>query len=210
MNIGDSIRKYRKKARLSQRELGERLGVSQQHIAQYENGKRTPKYDTIKKISSALNVSVPTLIERSDFEKMVETEPGYYRLSHLKKAIKQDCYNYSSDEIRQISERIDDYISESEEIQESERDNYLFKKCAIISHEILDHLLYSRLDETILDIIDLLAHYLSFNDEKKYSLLQLVKDLYGNKNLLYKENKSACEYSNTKELPDTPPEPPQE
>lgn len=58
MNIGEQIRNYRKKAGISQKELGERLEVSQQHIAQYENGKRIPKVETLEKIARALQVDV--------------------------------------------------------------------------------------------------------------------------------------------------------
>lgn len=62
MNIGERIREYRKKAGLSQKELGQKLDVSQQHIAQYESGKRTPKLDTIQKIADALSIPVNAFI----------------------------------------------------------------------------------------------------------------------------------------------------
>ena len=62
MTIGEQIRKYRKQAGISQKILGERLGVSQQHIAQYENGKRIPKTETIRKIAYALNVPITEFI----------------------------------------------------------------------------------------------------------------------------------------------------
>ena len=37
MSIGEQIKKYRNEVGLSQKELGEKLGVSQAMIAQYEN-----------------------------------------------------------------------------------------------------------------------------------------------------------------------------
>lgn len=55
MNTGEQIRNCRKKAGLSQKELAKKLGVSQQYIAQYENGKRTPKIGTLYKILEALD-----------------------------------------------------------------------------------------------------------------------------------------------------------
>ena len=58
MNIGEQIKRYRKEMKLSQKELGERLGVSQQHIAQYENGKRIPKIENIQKIANALDADI--------------------------------------------------------------------------------------------------------------------------------------------------------
>jgi len=67
MNIGKQIRNYRKKTGISQKELGERLGVSQQHIAQYENGKRVPKVETIVRIAAALEVSIFELMDKEDF-----------------------------------------------------------------------------------------------------------------------------------------------
>lgn len=63
MSIGERIRDYRKKVGLSQKELGKMLDVSQQHIAQYESGKRTPKLDTIQKIATSLNVNINDLLE---------------------------------------------------------------------------------------------------------------------------------------------------
>lgn len=56
MSIGEQIRKYRNEMSLSQKELGEKLGVSQAMIAQYESGKRIPKKETIEKIATALGV----------------------------------------------------------------------------------------------------------------------------------------------------------
>ena len=56
MMIGESIKQARKSKGLSQKELGERLHVSQAMIAQYEKGSRNPKIETVKKIADALNV----------------------------------------------------------------------------------------------------------------------------------------------------------
>ncbi len=61
MKISESIRNARKKAGLTQKELGERLGVSAAMIAQYENGQRNPKNETIQKIATALDVPVSSL-----------------------------------------------------------------------------------------------------------------------------------------------------
>lgn len=56
MSFCDKMREERKKKGLSQRELGEKVGMSQQMIAQYENGNRNPKKETIEKIAIALEV----------------------------------------------------------------------------------------------------------------------------------------------------------
>lgn len=54
MNTGDRIKAARKKAGLTQAQLGEKLGISYQTIAQWENNLRNPKMDTILRIEQAL------------------------------------------------------------------------------------------------------------------------------------------------------------
>ncbi len=74
MNIGQQIRSCRKKAGLSQKELGERLGVSQQHIAQYENEKRIPKIETIQRIAAALDTDLFDIISVNEYRNLMNTE----------------------------------------------------------------------------------------------------------------------------------------
>lgn len=62
-NIGENIKIIRKKKGYSQRQLAEKLGTSPQNLAQYENGKRIPKIETLDKIASALNVSIADIKE---------------------------------------------------------------------------------------------------------------------------------------------------
>lgn len=61
MTIGEMIRNKRKEVKITQQELGEILGVSSQMIAQYENNKRKPKIDTLRKICKAMNITVGEL-----------------------------------------------------------------------------------------------------------------------------------------------------
>lgn len=58
MKLGQQIREIRLEKNLSQRALGEKAGMSQQQIAQYESGKRLPKPSSIIKIADALNVDL--------------------------------------------------------------------------------------------------------------------------------------------------------
>lgn len=58
MNIGDNIRRVRRKRGLSQKKLGELLNMSPIMISQYENGKRTPKYDTLIRFCKALECTI--------------------------------------------------------------------------------------------------------------------------------------------------------
>ena len=62
MNVGAKIRKIRMFRKLTQKELGRRLGYGENsadvRIAQYESGQRTPKQETIIRIAEILEVDV--------------------------------------------------------------------------------------------------------------------------------------------------------
>lgn len=56
----------RKELKLSQFELAERLGVSQQTISKYENGTREPDNNTLKLLSDFFGVSTDYLLGTTD------------------------------------------------------------------------------------------------------------------------------------------------
>lgn len=57
----NSIRTKRKKAGLTQKQLAEKVGLSEQAIRMYELGKREPSSDMIKRIGEALDVAPESL-----------------------------------------------------------------------------------------------------------------------------------------------------
>ncbi len=57
------IAEKRKDMNLSQAELDEKLGVSQQTISKYENGSREPDNATLLKLSKMFNVTIDYLLE---------------------------------------------------------------------------------------------------------------------------------------------------
>lgn len=61
--IGENIRKARKAAGVSQKELAERLQVYQKDISRWENGERTPTLEAFTKICRELNVSADEMLE---------------------------------------------------------------------------------------------------------------------------------------------------
>ena len=62
MTVGNRIKKARKDAGLTQKELGERLGLSFQAVAQWENDLRKPKMETVQRIADALEIDVNWLL----------------------------------------------------------------------------------------------------------------------------------------------------
>ena len=63
MGIGRRMRRTRIERGKSKKMLGNILGCSQQMIAQYENEKRTPKYETVVRFAEALDVDIDYLID---------------------------------------------------------------------------------------------------------------------------------------------------
>lgn len=63
MNIGIKLRTIRKNNKLTLKQLGELVGLSEQAIGQYERGDRNPSIDILNKIAAALGITVNDLIK---------------------------------------------------------------------------------------------------------------------------------------------------
>lgn len=74
MTIGERIREVRKECGITQKELGERLGLSYQSIAQWENNLRNPKSETVLKIANALGISVYSLLNFDQASALLENQ----------------------------------------------------------------------------------------------------------------------------------------
>lgn len=79
MTTGDLIKEARKKAGLTQKQLGERLGLSFQAVAQWENNLRNPKQETINKIADALGIDPIFLLPESEREKALQVRSAFER-----------------------------------------------------------------------------------------------------------------------------------
>lgn len=66
MTTGQRIKLARRNAGLTQKELGQKLGITYQTLAQWENDLRKPKFDTLKRIADALGVPVGELLGLED------------------------------------------------------------------------------------------------------------------------------------------------
>lgn len=63
MTTGEKIKAARKHSGLTQKELGEKLGISQSAIGQFENESSNPSLKTIRKIATALDVPLSELVD---------------------------------------------------------------------------------------------------------------------------------------------------
>jgi len=64
INIGENIKKYRKKQRLSQEDFAQKSGVKYTTLTKIETGViKTPSVAIVAKIAKALDVSIEELIK---------------------------------------------------------------------------------------------------------------------------------------------------
>ncbi len=65
-NFSKKLKKIMFEKGFTQKDLAEKLGVSQAFISSWQVGKRNPKLSSMKKISKALNIPVDYFFESSD------------------------------------------------------------------------------------------------------------------------------------------------
>ncbi|MHC5374804.1 helix-turn-helix domain-containing protein [Enterococcus sp. LJL120] len=68
--LGEKLRSYRLEQQLTQKQLADRLFVSDKTISKWERGAGKPDIDTLKNVADLLNLSVDDLLE--------EREPNFY------------------------------------------------------------------------------------------------------------------------------------
>lgn len=68
MNYGEVIQQLRKKANMTQAELGEKMNVSGQAVSKWENGLSQPDFETVRKCCELFHITM------DDFSKMMKGE----------------------------------------------------------------------------------------------------------------------------------------
>lgn len=66
MNIGNRIKEYRKKAKLSQKELAQKIGKGYSTVQKYELNLTQPPIDVLNKIADVLNIGASALFADDD------------------------------------------------------------------------------------------------------------------------------------------------
>ena len=120
MSSGDFIRAIRKGRGLTQKELGERLGLSPQSIAQWENGLRKPKRESIEKIAAALGVDAIELLDGKEKEREIQKQKEFLEVikSGDSKKIEQ-LFNLPSGAVMPLTEEEQEEVDKV--IQEQKR-----------------------------------------------------------------------------------------
>lgn len=94
------FKEQRELAQLSQEELANILGVSQQTISKYENGSREAGYDMLSKMAKLFNVSIDYLLGLTSFPGTKEIVHGEQLTKDEKKLI--DTYRTLDSDEKQV------------------------------------------------------------------------------------------------------------
>lgn len=73
MTFGKRLRELRKEKGLTQKELGEKIGVGRTTISEYESGKIVPRQDGLVKLAEVLNVTVDYLTCNHEVREILPT-----------------------------------------------------------------------------------------------------------------------------------------
>lgn len=68
LDIGQNIRSYRKKLRLSQTQVAKEIGVSRQSLSSWENNKSLPDIYSFMLLSDLFNISIDDLVRNPPME----------------------------------------------------------------------------------------------------------------------------------------------
>ena len=73
IQLGENVRKLRKRCQLTQDELAARIGVDQKRVSKIERGEASPNLTFCLRLANAFRVSVDTLLEGVVEYEMVQT-----------------------------------------------------------------------------------------------------------------------------------------
>lgn len=110
MTIGERIRAERKRAGMTQKDVSEKTGLCRSGICKYESGKTTIDINTLRKIASALEIPIESLLSE-------KTEDAY-RIDSLKqeeaRMEREAQFNRDMDDLRKIQKERDRLLLEAD------------------------------------------------------------------------------------------------
>ncbi|MGE7875373.1 helix-turn-helix domain-containing protein [Streptomyces venezuelae] len=103
------IKELRKERKWSQKELGERVDVSESFISKVESGKKQPSRDVTTKIAEVLNVTTDYLLGRSEDPELTTEEDKI--VSEEGKNIMEIIENLPKEERKKAWEQLEMYVN---------------------------------------------------------------------------------------------------
>lgn len=96
MNAGENIKSARLKRNLTQKEVAQKLGVKQAMISSWERGFRSPKFDTLQKLSEAIGCDI---FELCDFYSGWNLSSAIPPLHHVTDSDGEEPLEYDTSEL---------------------------------------------------------------------------------------------------------------
>ncbi|GED14036.1 helix-turn-helix domain-containing protein [Aneurinibacillus migulanus] len=89
MIVGENIKKFRKREKMTQNELAKKSKISRSYLADVENGRYNPSIDTLKSIASALNVGISELMgeDNSKHSKDENLDDDYRKIERFARKV---------------------------------------------------------------------------------------------------------------------------
>lgn len=165
--FGNKVKNLRKEYNLTQKELAEKLGVSAAAIGLYEQNRRTPDIELIKKIANIFKVSADYLLDRTDHRESIINPEGnldnqnnkYKSYDEILNEIKNRLVNEGLIESDQpIPEKYLNIMMD--EFREKSKDRLLsWKIVDRIRKKLMENNILDENDPITLDIIDLIFEH---------------------------------------------------
>jgi transcriptional regulator with XRE-family HTH domain len=76
--FGANLRRSRRRARLSQRQLADLVGLAREHVSELECGLQLPRIDTILRLAAATEVSTCVLLEAMQWRPGWRVDGDFY------------------------------------------------------------------------------------------------------------------------------------
>lgn len=106
MHVGEKIQQLRKREKMSQEELGQKLLVSRQTISLWETGQTFPTIDNLLRLKEIFSVSVDELIDENYQENLKEKSDEVTKDDgdeREKRPVERCTYEYGREDCREIS-----------------------------------------------------------------------------------------------------------
>ena len=72
MEFTERLKQYRKSAHLTQQQVAEQLGISQQAYGDWERGVKMPTHENSKKLARLFNVTLDTLMGNQEVDEEID------------------------------------------------------------------------------------------------------------------------------------------
>lgn len=166
MSLGENIRRYREKNRLTQEKLADKLGVSFQAVSSWERDEYKPDTDNLIRLAEVLDVSVSSLVEER--HKLFKTKEAIYNWEHMKTYVKTTARHLGLKETLKAV----DYASEAHQGQKRKKSDvpYIYHPLNMACHALSmgitdDSVIAGCLLHDVVEDCGIKAEELPFNDE---------------------------------------------